>query len=467
MPIVSMLYSARRRDGPWESEADLNPQQSRAATRGGQRLVQNENDENTTTARTTRAKAAATEQAKQPLAKQPLAKQPLQAKKAGVNQNTRKRAALGDVSNVGKNDVVEGKKVAGKVAKAAQPTGVTKTSRTTTRQTLAVKETKKEVKRTGSGSGAIGVHKRKASAAAQLAAKEEASGSENEPLRKKAHTSALDKQSRAAATLSPIADSTKSLVAEEAEVEAKSPPPGVQELEEDDCSDPFMVSEYSEEIFAYLGVLEIKTRPNPDYMNDQDDLEWKMRGILVDWLIEVHHRFHLLPETLFLCINIIDRFLSKKVVRLDRLQLVGITALFIASKYEEVLSPHVSNFQRVTDDGYQEEEILEAERFILSTLNFDLSYPNPMNFLRRVSKADNYDFQTRSIGKYLTEISLLDHRFMGYRPSMVAAASMYLAREILDRGDWVSCALVSPCGTLLTCFRTISSLGMLDTPKRS
>ena len=198
-----------------------------------------------------------------------------------------------------------------------------------------------------------------------------------------------------------------------------------------------MVAEYVVEIFDYLKKLEVATRPNADYMEHQDDLEWKMRGILVDWLIEVHTRFHLLPETLFLAVNIIDRFLSTKVVQLDRLQLVGVTAMFIASKYEEVLSPHVANFRHVADDGFTEEEILSAERYVLSALDYDLSYPNPMNFLRRISKADNYDIQTRTLGKYLMEISLLDHRFMNYLPSHVAAASMYLARTILERGEWV------------------------------
>jgi transcription initiation factor TFIIIB Brf1 subunit/transcription initiation factor TFIIB len=96
----------------------------------------------------------------------------------------------------------------------------------------------------------------------------------------------------------------------------------------------------------------------------------------------------------------------------------------------------VENFKRIADDEYDEAEILSAERFVLTTLNYDLSYPNPMNFLRRVSKADNYDFQSRSIGKYLMEISLLDYRFMAYRPSHVAAGAMYLARLMLDRGEW-------------------------------
>lgn len=207
-------------------------------------------------------------------------------------------------------------------------------------------------------------------------------------------------------------------------------------LDDEDVDDPLMVAEYVHEIFDYMKQLEQSTMPNPDYMEDQGELEWKMRGILVDWLLEVHTRFRLLPETLFLAVNIIDRFLSNKVVQLDRLQLVGVTAMFIASKYEEVLSPHVQNFKHVADDGFSEHEILTAERFVLQALNYDLSYPNPMNFLRRISKADNYDIQTRTLGKYLLEIGCLDHRFLQYPPSHVAAAAMYLARLALDKGEW-------------------------------
>jgi G2/mitotic-specific cyclin 2 len=351
----------------------------------------------------------------------------LQTKKSATNTTIhggqRKRAALGDVSNVGKGDVAEGKKASSKpgaVAKAAQPTGVQKSRAATSRQALTSKESKKnvDIKRAGPGSGTMGVPKRKVSS--------EASGVENrEPSRKKAHT--MEAEKRVSKVLEPLAKPA----------EPKSIyPKGVQDLDSEDIDDPLMVAEYAHEIFEYLRDLECGTIPNPNYMEHQDDLEWKTRGILVDWLIEVHTRFGLLPETLFLAINIIDRFLSEKVVQLDRLQLVGITAMFIASKYEEVLSPHVANFRHVADDGFTEAEILSAERFILATLNYDLSYPNPMNFLRRISKADNYDIQSRTVGKYLMEISLLDHRFMAFRPSHVAAAAMYLSRLILDRGDW-------------------------------
>lgn len=82
--------------------------------------------------------------------------------------------------------------------------------------------------------------------------------------------------------------------------------------------------------------------PNPNYMESQKELAWKMRGILTDWLIQVHVRFRLLPETLFLCVNIIDRFLSARVVSLAKLQLVGVTCMFIAAKFEEIRSPRFS-----------------------------------------------------------------------------------------------------------------------------
>lgn len=361
----------------------------------------------------------------------------------------RKRAALGDVSNVTKNEVVEskeGKKAlsgkAGLVSKAVPSAGVQKMSRTnSTRSILGAKDNNKraapaELKRPASGSGVMGAATKKrhtGSTGSQQSIKEEKADSENEPPRKKTLVTEVERVVEMKKEI--YEDETKQ---EEAEPEVKTAfEQGVIDLDGEDYDDPLMVAEYVGEIFEYLKVLEEATMPNPDYMDHQVNLEWHLRGVLVDWLIEVHTRFHLLPETMFLAINIIDRFLSARIVELEKLQLVGITAMFIASKYEEVLSPHVQNFKHVADDGFTEEEILKAERFVLAALNYDLSYPNPMNFLRRISKADSYDIQTRTLGKYLLEVSLVDHRFMCFHPSHIAAASMYLSRMILERGEWV------------------------------
>ncbi|CZT01620.1 probable G2/mitotic-specific cyclin-B1 [Rhynchosporium agropyri] len=406
------------------------PAAARAAL--GRRAVTNENDENSAvgTTRLTRSKSAAFSEDSTSGAKKPL-----QSKKVtSNNQPLRKRAALGDVSNVTKGEVIEGKKTVGKaglVSKASQPTGVQKNlSRTnSSRSALSTKDTNKKADPKRTGSGVLAGKRKTASTSTSI--QEETPAEDEQPSRKKIHieveqTVIVEEEFKENDVQPEVEE--KSIAQEFAD--------GVEDLDREDMDDPLMVAEYVVEIFEYLKKLEVDTKPNAEYMEHQEDLEWKMRGILIDWLIEVHTRFHLLPETLFLAVNIIDRFLSTKVVQLDRLQLVGVTAMFIASKYEEVLSPHVANFRHVADDGFSEAEILSAERFVLTALNYDLSYPNPMNFLRRISKADNYDIQTRTLGKYLMEISLLDHRFMEYLPSHIAAAAMFLARTILDRGQW-------------------------------
>lgn len=176
-------------------------------------------------------------------------------------------------------------------------------------------------------------------------------------------------------------------------------------------------------------------------MDIQPELQWKMRSILIDWLIEVHSKFRLLPETLFLAVNLVDRFLSARVISLVKLQLVGTTALFVAAKYEEVICPSITNFLYMADNGFEDEEILGAERYLLQTLDFDLSYPNPIHFLRRISKADNYDIQTRTVAKYYMEIACVDHKMLHLKPSEIAAGAAWLARHVLDRGAWVSLPL--------------------------
>ena len=376
----------------------------------------------------------------------------------------RKRAALGDVSNVTKHDLLEpkeGKKAmnpkSGLVSKAAHNAGVQKVSRSnSSRSVLGAKDNNKkttsaELKRPASGSGVMGgpIKKRNTgSTVSHQSIKEETSAAENQPLKKTAVVVEIEKRVTVdVKEKEPVGEPLEDVDAPRQEYVDDD----VLDLDAEDAEDPLMVAEYVVEIFEYLRELEASTMPNPHYMDHQENLRWDLRGVLIDWLIEVHTRFRLVPETIFLAVNIIDRFLSTKMVELDRLQLVGITAMFIASKYEEVLSPHINNFKHVADDGFSEEEILKAERYVLAALNYDLSYPNPINFLRRISKADNYDIQCRTVAKYLLEISLLDHRFMKYHPSHLAAGSMYLARLILERGPWVGASeLRGPCCVVLT-----------------
>lgn len=427
-------------------------------------MVNNENDENSGTTRLTRAKAAALTVSDHVTGSGKITKKTTLTSKtvksttstigntAGL-AGTRKRAALGDVSNVTKHDLdpkekdKDGKKAMqtkpGLISKAAHNAGVQKVFRSnSTRSILAAKDNNKkstgaDLKRPANGSGVMGgpVKKRNtASAASQQSIKEETPAVEDQPKKRSSVVVEIAKRV-------PVEVKEDSLVDDSLEFDVGKHTAweeDIPDLDAEDAEDPLMVAEYVVEIFDYLRDLETTTMPNPHYMDHQESLRWDLRGVLVDWLIEVHTRFRLVPETLFLAVNIIDRFLSTKIVELDRLQLVGVTAMFIASKYEEVLSPHIHNFKHVADDGFSEEEILKAERYVLAALNYDLSYPNPINFLRRISKADNYDIQTRTVAKYLLEISLLDHRLMQYHPSHLAAGAMYLARLILERSPWVS-----------------------------
>jgi hypothetical protein len=172
-------------------------------------------------------------------------------------------------------------------------------------------------------------------------------------------------------------------------------------------------------------------------MEIQTEMQWSMRSVVMDWLVQVHGRFNLLPETLFLAANFIDRFLSVKVVSMGKLQLVGATALFIAAKYEEVNCPSVDEMIYMLGDIYTADELLKAERFMLSMLKYELGWPGPLSYLRRISKADDYDVETRTLAKYFLEVAMMDERFVACVPSFLAAGAHCLARMMLRKGEWV------------------------------
>jgi hypothetical protein len=109
----------------------------------------------------------------------------------------------------------------------------------------------------------------------------------------------------------------------------------------------------------------------------------------------------------------------------------------MASKYEEITCPSVEEIVFMVDNGYTRDEILEAERFMVNMLQFELGWPGPMSFLRRISKADDYDVNTRTLAKYLLEVTIIDERFVASPPSFLAAATHGLARRMLSRGYWV------------------------------
>ncbi|NXC01711.1 CCNB2 protein, partial [Orthonyx spaldingii] len=209
----------------------------------------------------------------------------------------------------------------------------------------------------------------------------------------------------------------------------------VEDIDADDWENPQLCSDYVKDIYLYMRELELQQAVRPRYL-DGKTINGRMRAILVDWLVQVHSRFRLLQETLYMCVAIIDRFLQSHPVSHNKLQLVGVTALLIASKYEEILAPDVADFVYITDYAYTRKEVREMEMIILKELNFDLGRPLPIHFLRRASKAGEADAMQHTLAKYLMELTLIDYDMVHHRPSEIAAAALCLSQKILGHFKW-------------------------------
>nr|XP_046201926.1 G2/mitotic-specific cyclin-B2-like isoform X1 [Oncorhynchus gorbuscha] len=209
----------------------------------------------------------------------------------------------------------------------------------------------------------------------------------------------------------------------------------VEDIDEGDSDMPQLCSEYIKDIYGYLQRLETQQSVRPKYM-DGYEINGRMRALLIDWLIQVHSRFQLLQETLYLTVAILDRFLQVQTIGRKKLQLVGVTAMLLASKYEEMYSPEIGDFVYITDNAFTKAHIREMEQMILQSLNFELGRPLPLHFLRRASKAGNADVEKHTLAKYLMELTLLDYDMVHYHPSEIAAAALCLSQLLLDELNW-------------------------------
>ncbi|KAB0353290.1 hypothetical protein FD755_024003 [Muntiacus reevesi] len=171
----------------------------------------------------------------------------------------------------------------------------------------------------------------------------------------------------------------------------------IEDIDTEDWENPQLFSDYVKDIYQYLRQLEV-------------DINGRM----------LRSKFRLLQETLYMC----------------KLQLVGITAPLLASKYEEMFSPNIKDFVYITDNAYTSSQIREMETLVLKELKFELGRPLPLHFLRRVSKSEEVDVEQHILAKYLMELTLVDYDMVHYHPSKVAAASSCLSQKVLGQGKW-------------------------------
>lgn len=165
----------------------------------------------------------------------------------------------------------------------------------------------------------------------------------------------------------------------------------------------------------------------------QKDINEKMRAILIDWLVDVHAKFKLVPETLFMTVNLIDRYLSLNSVPRQKLQLVGVSSMLIASKYEEIYPPEVKDFAYVCDKAYTTSEILDMEGKILCALAFKLTHTSSLRFLERYALVAQLDERSYNLTRYLIELALVEYAMQKHAHSILACAAIYLVNKLHKR----------------------------------
>ncbi|XWS21668.1 hypothetical protein CRYUN_Cryun30bG0074300 [Craigia yunnanensis] len=206
---------------------------------------------------------------------------------------------------------------------------------------------------------------------------------------------------------------------------------------DDNYVDPQLCATFACDIYKHLRASEVKKRPSTDFMEGiQKDINSNMRAILIDWLVEVAEEYRLVPDTLYLTVNYIERYLSGNMMNRQRLQLLGVACMMIATKYEEICAPQVEEFCYITDNTYFKEEVLEMESSVLNYLKFEMTAPTAKCFLRRFVRAaqginEVPTMQLECMANYIAELSLLEYSMLCYAPSLTAASAIFLAKFVL------------------------------------
>jgi hypothetical protein len=200
---------------------------------------------------------------------------------------------------------------------------------------------------------------------------------------------------------------------------------------ESNAEKSLFLGEYTNDIYSNLLEDEknLKIKPRRGYIEKQEDINPIMRGILINWIMEVLFQLNFKEETLFQTIWIIDTYLTLTQINRMKLQLVGIAALLISSKEYEIYYPKISHFLQITNDAYTKEELTKMENDILLKLKFNIICPTPLDFYNIVSKAFNFDERKYFLGKYFMESCLIDYNFIKYSASVIGIACAYITMK--------------------------------------
>ena len=198
-------------------------------------------------------------------------------------------------------------------------------------------------------------------------------------------------------------------------------------------------TEYIDTIYYNLLIEEnegITPKPEYNYMKKQTEINEQMRSILVDWIIDIHCKFGFTDETLFMTILSIDRYLSVRKISRSKLQLLGVAALMISCKHEEIDLPKADDFIYITDNAYTRNEIFKMENDILHLFKFCLLYPSPIKFYEMLSINFKFSKKQFFMGKYLMESFLIDIKNIKYKSSIISCACTYIVMKFFKMNNY-------------------------------
>lgn len=204
---------------------------------------------------------------------------------------------------------------------------------------------------------------------------------------------------------------------------------GLNEIDRKDTEILATCAEYAEGVFHYLKKRENWIQPKNKV---QGETSSALREGVVEWLVKVQIKFGLKDTTLYLALSILDRFLLLEKITPSQLPLLGLVAILIAAKYEEIYPPHLRNFLLYMDKAVSRKEVLNMELTVLKKLNFDISVPNVLDFLGRFRKFSNTSETAFSLAMYICEMQMLYDEMQKYSPSLLAMGGLYLAEKAIN-----------------------------------
>ncbi|KAH7104772.1 cyclin-like protein [Auriculariales sp. MPI-PUGE-AT-0066] len=193
---------------------------------------------------------------------------------------------------------------------------------------------------------------------------------------------------------------------------------------------------YRNEILEYMHDMEVKTMCNAASMDQQPEIRWEMRQCLVDFIVECHQTLRLRPETLYLTFNILDRYVSRRIVYMKHYQLVGCTALWIAAKFEDAKdrTPSIQDLAELCQHAYEPAAFTQMEMHVLTTIQWLVGHPTAEAWLRIACIGGSIeDSVTQHVARFLMEISLFHRCYINCPASTIASGALCLARHIMGK----------------------------------